>query len=103
MRVGLTGLGVVFLITLGAAFAFGSADDRGAVPDNKPGEPLAQLGVAPGAEKVEPADGPQNPQPGLESAPEASGTTIVPPPQNAPEADSLALPVGISLTSPVSI
>jgi len=53
VRVGLTGLGAVFLLTLGASLTFGAADrDQPAAHAQKePGEPLAQLGVAPGSEK----------------------------------------------------
>ncbi len=53
MRAGLTGLGLVFLSTLAASLVFGpSGDDPAAVEHVKaPGEPLAQLGVAPGIEK----------------------------------------------------
>ena len=103
MRVGLTGLGVVFLITLGAAFAFGSAGAQ-APPENKPGEPLAQLGVAPGAEKNDsvstPAEAAAKPP---AAATEGSGTTVVPAPQNEPVAGSLTLPMAGGHTPTVSI
>ncbi len=53
LRAGLAGLGVVFILTLGTSLAF-APDDTGeavaAVP-KEPNEPLAQLGVAPNAEK----------------------------------------------------
>ena len=53
MRAGFTGLGLVFLFTLAASVAF--APSAHAPPassgDKAPGEPLAQLGVAPGSEK----------------------------------------------------
>ena len=54
VRVGLTGLGAVFLLTLGVSLTFGAADrDPSSVSAPKePGEPLAQLGVAPGSEKA---------------------------------------------------
>ena len=113
MRLGLTGLGAVFLITLGAAFAFGSAENK-AAPENKPGEPLAQLGVAPGAEKGEVAES------AAESAsasaadaatgvtpdaapPEPSGTTVVPAPQNEPVGGSLMVPGRGGISPTVSI
>lgn len=53
VRVGLTGLGAVFLLTLGVSLVFGATDrDATAVTTQKePGETLAQLGVAPGLEK----------------------------------------------------
>jgi len=55
MRAGLTGLGLVFLVTLTAsALVANRAQDA---PPDKAGEPLAQLGVAPGPEKEAP--GPQ--------------------------------------------
>lgn len=52
MRAGLTGLGVVFLFTLAASLAFGPSEDAPAVvaSEKEPGEPLAQLGVAPSNE-----------------------------------------------------
>jgi hypothetical protein len=64
VRVGLTGLAAVFLLTLLAASIFGllGQDEQhaqklangavvanGASPDDPPKEPLAELGVAPGA------------------------------------------------------
>ncbi len=60
LRVGLTGLGAVFLLTLGASLAFGFVHDgQPQVESHKePGEPLAQLGVAPGAEKSAPRTAP---------------------------------------------
>ena len=105
MRVGLTGLGAVFLITLGAAFAFGSAGDQ-AAPENKPGEPLAQLGVAPGAEKGDSAE--SAPDAAASAAPDAaesgaSGTTVVPAPQNEPVGGSFSLPAASGLSSTVNI
>ena len=53
VRIGLTGLGAVFLLTLGASLTFGAADrDAAVAPAQKePGELLAQLGVAPSSEK----------------------------------------------------
>lgn len=54
MRAGLTGLGLVFLVTLTAS-ALVANKPREAAPE-KGGEPLAQLGVAPGQEKELGAD-----------------------------------------------
>lgn len=53
VRVGLSGLGVVFLLTLGVSLAFGGRDAPTPLIESlkEPGEPLAQLGVAPGSEK----------------------------------------------------
>lgn len=52
VRVGLTGLGVVFLLTLGVSLMFGRPDSSPEVAESakEPGEPLAQLGVAPSTE-----------------------------------------------------
>ena len=49
VRAGLTGLGLVFLFTLLASVAF--APSRVVEPAKAPGEPLAQLGVAPSNDK----------------------------------------------------
>lgn len=72
VRVGLTGLSIVFLIVLLAAAFLGLAgdrDDTGVLPDNQtiaasnliddtPKDPLAELGVAPGGSPSnEPAPG----------------------------------------------
>ena len=53
VRVGLSGLGAVFLLTLGVSLVFGRPDASPKVieSEKEPGEPLAQLGVAPGSEK----------------------------------------------------
>lgn len=53
VRVGLSGLGAVFLLTLGVSLVFGRPDASPQVSESvkEPGEPLAQLGVAPGSEK----------------------------------------------------
>lgn len=52
MRAGLTGLGLVFLLTLVASVLFVPADAPLAQASRiEPGEPLAQLGVAPGKDK----------------------------------------------------
>ena len=52
MRAGLTGLGIVFLSTLAVSLLFGPSPDLPPSEQTKAaGEPLAQLGVAPGMEK----------------------------------------------------
>jgi hypothetical protein len=55
VRTGLTGLGLVFVLTLGASAVLRPAPEP--QPAKEAAEPLAQLGVAPGAEKprAEPA------------------------------------------------
>lgn len=50
VRTGLTGLGIVFLLTLVASVAFAPSQDLQSV--KAPGEPLAQLGVAPSNDKT---------------------------------------------------
>lgn len=53
IRAGLTGLGAVFLVTAAASLLF--APDQAqtdAAAQQEPGEPLAQLGVAPGSDKT---------------------------------------------------
>ncbi len=54
VRAGLTGLGLVFLFTLMASVAFAPSPTAlpGNLPGKEPGEPLAQLGVAPSSEKM---------------------------------------------------
>lgn len=85
MRAGLTGLGIVFLLTLAASMAFGPP--RGADVNlqeaKEPGEPLAQLGVAPSNDKSEPVK-----QPGARTlpAPEPAPATESPV-TGAPDAD----------------
>lgn len=54
VRIGLTGLAFAFLLVLLASIVSRSAHDENAVATNKavtntPSEPLAELGVAPGA------------------------------------------------------
>jgi hypothetical protein len=59
IRAGLTGLGAVFLVTAAASLLFAPDDaDRALAEQQAPGEPLAQLGVAPGSDK-----GPETPPP----------------------------------------
>jgi len=64
VRAGLTGLGVVFLFTLVASVVF--APSEMAQPPKEPGEPLAQLGVAPSNDKSghQDKDPPPAPDPG---------------------------------------
>nr|WP_294168484.1 hypothetical protein [uncultured Sphingomonas sp.] len=57
IRIGLTGLGVVFLLVLLGAAISRSGDDGtanvAAVNTGEPNEPLAELGVAPGSNEQE--------------------------------------------------
>lgn len=93
MRAGLTGLGIVFLSTLAASLVFGpSADDPATQEHVKaPGEPLAQLGVAPGLEKTTEGE-PVLPDPAPESAdpaladPALADPALADPPPAAPPA-----------------
>lgn len=68
VRAGLTGLGIVFLFTLVASVVFAPSDM--AQPPKEPGEPLAQLGVAPSSDKSDyqgnPASPPPEPAPSTE-------------------------------------
>ena len=53
IRAGLTGLAAVFLVTAAASLLFGPDEaDTAPVEEQAPGEPLAQLGVAPGSDKA---------------------------------------------------
>jgi hypothetical protein len=108
VRVGLTGLAAVFLLTLLAASIFnmlGQDDPKGlklsngtvitniAAPPEPPKEPLAELGVAPGAAPLKPtiipvpANGPVIPPPSPAeiaqpaSPPVANQATAMPSPQ----------------------
>ena len=52
IRAGLTGLAAVFLVTAAASLLFAPDEaERVAAEQQEPGEPLAQLGVAPGSDK----------------------------------------------------
>lgn len=52
IRAGLTGLAAVFLVTAAASLLFVPNEaERLAADQQQPGEPLAQLGVAPGSDK----------------------------------------------------
>ena len=62
VRVGLTGLAAIFLMVLIAAA--GLKPERSLAPQGAPGEPLAVLGVAPGAgPAATPAPGSRPPRP----------------------------------------
>jgi hypothetical protein len=52
IRAGLTGLAAVFLVTAAASLLFAPDEaEKTAAAQQEPGEPLAQLGVAPGSDK----------------------------------------------------
>ncbi len=52
IRAGLTGLAAVFLVTAAASLLFAPDEAQTIAADaHQPGEPLAQLGVAPGSDK----------------------------------------------------
>lgn len=94
VRVGLSGLGAVFLLTLGVSLMFGRSDAPPQVAESvkEPGEPLAQLGVAPGSEKqpqlvVPPAapEGYQVPEAGQNGIPPSESPVRTPPGQRDPE------------------
>lgn len=69
IRAGLTGLGVVFLITAAASLLFApSPSEQAQVAQVKePGEPLSQLGVAPNNEKEPVAPPAADPVPSVQS------------------------------------
>lgn len=71
VRAGLTGLAAVFLVTAAASLLFApDAADTVAAEKQEPGEPLAQLGVAPGSDKAaEPEMPPEPAVPPLEARP----------------------------------
>jgi hypothetical protein len=78
IRAGLTGLAAVFLVTAAASLLFAPDEaEKIAAEAQEPGEPLAQLGVAPGSDKGEvggatdapEAAAPEAPEPGLEAQP----------------------------------
>jgi len=72
VRAGLTGLGLVFLFTLLASVAF--APSVAVLPDKSPGEPLAQLGVAPSSEKMDSLPAGPAANAARETSPAAPGT-----------------------------
>lgn len=69
VRLGLTGLAIVFLIVIIGAVLLGPEEPS--LKPAQPGEPLAQLGVAPGASDVEATPVDSN---------SATPTEIAPPP-----------------------
>lgn len=79
IRAGLTGLAAVFLITAVAALLFAPDPAQQArieaAQAADPGEPLAQLGVAPGSEKSNPPPPPPEVQPPLAPSSTPSGTS----------------------------
>lgn len=107
VRVGITGLAAVFLLTLLAASIFnmlGQDDPKGlklsngtvitniATPQEPPKEPLAELGVAPGGAPLKPtiilvpANGPMIPPPAAPPAPHQAAAVQAPPQtQTAPD------------------
>lgn len=94
VRVGLSGLGAVFLLTLGVSLMFGRPDASPQVAESikEPGEPLAQLGVAPSSEPklVVPPAAPEGYVP---PASTADGAEAAPPyesPVNSPPAQTPA-------------
>jgi hypothetical protein len=116
VRVGITGLAAVFLLTLLAASIFnmlGQDDPKGlklsngtvitniAAPPEPPKEPLAELGVAPGAAPLKPtvipvpANGPMIPPPAAAppaSPPAANQAAALPSPQPTPAAPPQHVP-----------
>jgi hypothetical protein len=71
IRAGLTGLAAVFLVTAAASLLFGPEEaDTVAETQQQPDEPLAQLGVAPGSDKIDEAerDAKMAPQPDVPEA-----------------------------------
>lgn len=92
IRTGLTGLAAVFLVTAAASLLFApNAEERVEAELAKtPGEPLAQLGVAPSNEKSA-DEAPANRRPGAGDAPAPADA---PPasPASAPDADGVMAP-----------
>lgn len=70
VRLGLTGLAIVFLIVIIGAVLLGPEGPN--LKPAQPGEPLAQLGVAPGASDIEPVPVDNNSAPPTEIAPPAA-------------------------------
>jgi hypothetical protein len=69
IRAGLTGLAAVFLVTAAASLLFAPNEaERVAAEQQEPGEPLAQLGVAPGSDKGTESDGDGASAPGADPA-----------------------------------
>lgn len=107
VRAGLTGLGVVFLVTASAALLFGpEPGEVAAVEQGKePGEPLAQLGVAPSNENPEPALPPAEPAapPAASATPSAreNPLNVLPGDGQQPEAAADDGPIARDVTSRV--
>ena len=109
IRVGLTGLAAVFLVTLGAALAFRPPEGQMAGIESKAGEPLAQLGVAPGADKESAKEAARNPPARADAAPAAGpapsgpeGAVMVPAPFDTPASATPTLPMGGGLPAGAS-
>ena len=99
VRVGLSGLGAVFLLTLGVSLVFGRPDASPQVAEStkEPEEPLAQLGVAPSNEPkiVVPPAAPEGYVPPVSSSQGAAGQgaageTLYESPVQTPSAQSPA-------------
>jgi hypothetical protein len=106
VRTGLTGLGVVFLFTLAASLAFGPSDDApaSAAQEKAPGEPLAQLGVAPSSENAD--KGPMGDRSGNDNAGKSGRAeaprpaTVAPAAPDSPVGDSPVRGPGEPLLGP---
>ncbi|MCG2840485.1 hypothetical protein L6Q21_05770 [Sandaracinobacter sp. RS1-74] len=97
VRVGLSGLGVVFLLTLGVSLAFGGRDAPTPLIESlkEPGEPLAQLGVAPGSEKAMGGEKTEEPShPHIVVPPATPESALVPPGNGAVNESPVRTPPG---------
>ena len=94
VRVGLSGLGAVFLLTLGVSLVFGRPDASPQIAEStkEPGEPLAQLGVAPSSEPktVVPPAAPEGYVPPAASPEGSAGETLYENPVQTPSVQSPA-------------
>lgn len=88
MRAGLTGLGLVFVATLGASVLFGASAPE---QPKSPEEPLAQLGVAPGQDRMPNATAPAETAAPRLVVPPASPPDGDPPPGTAPTTEDARL------------
>jgi hypothetical protein len=89
IRAGLTGLAAVFLVTAAASLLFGPDDaDTAAETQQEPGEPLAQLGVAPGSDKIDEAERDQKAATPEPEVPEASAQPSGGPPLDGQAPDT---------------
>ena len=98
IRAGLTGLAAVFLITAVASLLFAPDPAQQARVEaaqaSEPGEPLAQLGVAPGSEKTvqaPPAPPPEEQQPSV--APSSNSDGLFGPSGSAPAGEDQAVSI----------